>query len=110
MKIDISNLKFIHSKLRKIAISIEEDLGIELTITSLYRMNDSGVHGSIPLRGMDLRMRNRDVGRQIVKYINEKWIYDPEREHIKCAMIHNVGLGLHIHLQVHPNTEEVESG
>lgn len=107
MRIDISNLEFIDKKLRKMATDAEKCIGVEFIITSLYRINDTGVHGQLPLRGIDFRMKNEEIGKQIVDYINSKWKYDPARPDLKCAILHNVGQGLHIHLQVHTNTIEV---
>lgn len=104
MRIDIAQLEFIHPKLREIAIFIEKRIGIEFTITSLYRIGDFGVHGQLPLRGMDLRMRNHWIGETIIDLINTNFQYDPERPELECAILHGEGSNLHIHLQVHPNT------
>ena len=105
MRIDIKNLEFIDLALRKILLTVESDLGIDLTITSLFRIGDNGVHGTLPLRGIDCRMKNMKVGLAVENYINDKWVYDPSRSHLKVAQVHEVnGGGLHLHMQVHPNT------
>lgn len=104
MKIDISQLQFVDEKLRSLAIDIEYNTGVEFTITSLYREGDNGVHGQMPVRGMDLRMRNKSTGQAIVDLINKKTTYDPSRPDMKCAILHGEGANLHIHLQVHPRT------
>lgn len=104
MKIDILNLKFIDSKIARLCVWLEEELGFEFTITSIYRDGDKGVHGTIPVRGIDLRLRNYNIATQVVNLINSHWLYDEKRPVMKCAMFHNVGSGHHIHLQVHPNT------
>ena len=104
MKIDTSQLEFIDKKLRNLLAWIERQTGLEPTITSLYRIDDSGVHGALPLRGVDLRCRNRPVGQTLVDIINSRWTYDHKRPEMKCAIIHGVGWNMHIHLQVHPNT------
>ncbi len=106
MKIDIAQLEFIDINLRKIMVQIDILCETEQTITSLFRMDDPGVHGQLPLRGTDLRCRKHDegLGTKILAYVNDKWIYDPRRPEKMCAMIHNVGLHRHIHLQTHPNT------
>ena len=76
------------------------------TITSGYREGDSGVHGTKPLRGIDIRSwGNRFTPLELVKDINEEFCYDYTRPNIVCAMHHNVGTGEHFHLQVHPNTQ-----
>ena len=73
-------------------------------ITSAFRPGDSGVHGTLKLRGLDLRCRASDLGHVAEDFINGIWSYDPERPSKKVAIFHDVGQGLHLHLQVHPNT------
>lgn len=104
MLIDIGQLEFIDSTLRDILVWLEVKTGQTFTITSLYRINDSGVHGALPLRGTDLRCRNKEIGRQIEKLINDHWQYDQARPDKKCAVLHGSGRNMHIHVQVHPNT------
>ncbi len=104
MKIDIAQLVFIDKRLRAILLSIELQTGVEFTITSLYRIDDTGVHGTLPLRGTDLRCRNKEVGKEIERLINEKWMYDHKRPNKQCAVLHGAGMNLHLHIQVHPNT------
>jgi hypothetical protein len=108
MKIDIGNLEFIDPLLRTILLEIENWFG-EQTITSLYRIGDEGVHGTLPLRGTDLRCRKEDksVGRRIEQKVNSRYIYDPARREKRVCMLHDSGLGLHLHIQVHPNTQMV---
>ena len=103
MRIDIKQLEFIHPILREITIWLEKETGLEFTITSLYRINDSGVHGTLLLRGIDLRMRNSVVGKQIETLINDIWVYDVNRPKLKCALLH--GYVLHLHLQVCDETK-----
>ena len=109
MNIDIGQLKFIDAKLREMARRLEEKTGIEVTITSLYRIDDTGVHGQLPVRGMDLRVRYKSIGEALVELVNDTWIYDPARPHLRCAVLHGEGVNLHLHLQVHPNTRYVAS-
>lgn len=104
MKIDIAQLVFIDKRLRAILLSIELQTGVEFTITSLYRIEDTGVHGTLPLRGTDLRCRNKEVGKEIERLINEKWMYDHKRPNKQCAVLHGAGTNLHLHIQVHSNT------
>ena len=107
MRIDTGQLQFLNTELRSLVGWLENETGLEFTITSLYRMNDNGVHGVLPVRGCDLRIRNLRIGKEIENFINHHWIYDPERPDKKCAVLHGDGANLHIHLQVHPNTESV---
>jgi len=103
MRIDLEQLEFIDKNLRIIALEIEEQFG-EKVITSLYRIDDSGVHGQLPLRGIDLRCRTGAHGIEVSNYVNDRWVYDSSRPKKLCAMCHNVGKGQHIHLQTHFNT------
>lgn len=107
MKIDLKQLEFIDSRLRKMAYDAEAELGKEGVITSLYRINDKGVHGTLPLRGLDLRCHDDKIGPDVAKRINQAWKYDPNRPDKVCCMYHDIGQGAHIHLQVHPNTVRV---
>lgn len=104
MRIDIDQLEFIDRNLRDILLFIEKETGMEFTITSLFRIGDSGVHGQIPLRGADLRTRIESIGNEVAERINKKFWYDPNRPDMKCAIVHGSGFNLHLHLQVHPNT------
>jgi hypothetical protein len=105
MRIDYEQLEFIAPKLRKLIRDVEDQTGFEFTITSLYRIGDTGNHGQLPLRAMDLRCRKVSAGAAIEKYVNDTWVYDSNRPDKKCCKIHDTGGGLHFHFQVHPNTE-----
>lgn len=77
----------------------------QIVITSAFRKGDKGVHGSG--RGIDLRswIYKSPSAEEICDAINKRWIYDPNRPEMVCAMIHKVkGGGIHFHIQVHPNT------
>ena len=78
----------------------------KVVITSGFREDDIGVHGVIPCRGIDIRSHvyHNPGAEEICDDINGKWQYDPERKEKKVAMVHDVGAGIHMHLQVHPNT------
>ena len=78
-------------------------------ITSAYRPKkvhdkDSGIHMTIPCRALDWESHNLSNPEKVVEDINNHWEYDPKRPHLKCAIYHDVGLGKHIHTQVHENT------
>ena len=103
MNIDVTNLKFIDEKMRKLIAWLEDETSTSFTITSLYRVGDRGVHGTLPVRGIDLKMRNFHFGNFLEKYINAHWVYDPKRG-LQCALLHDAGDGLHLHLQVHKNS------
>ena len=80
----------------------------QTTFTSSYRKDDSGVHGTIPCRGMDIRSKYFRDPQTVVDEINHHWEYDFNRPEKKCAVYHNAGFGPHIHLQVHNNTKRGE--
>jgi len=103
MKVDLAQLEFINPLLRELALAVEERFG-EKTITSLYRIGDKGVHGMLPLCGLDLRCTSQIHGQEVETWVNDKWIYDPSRPGKKCCLFHNAGNGWHLHLQVHTNT------
>lgn len=105
MKIDLNQLEFINPILREMAISVEENFGVEFCVTSLYRIDDPGVHGTLPLRGLDLRCHDPFTGEAVETYVNAIYEYDPDRPSKKCCMYHDAGQGgFHLHLQVHPKT------
>jgi len=108
MKIDIGQLEFIDKTLRHILVELEHQVGVEFIITSLYRIGDNGVHGTLPLRGIDLRSRNAMIGAEIESLINHTWEYDRKRPSKNCAMLHGNGSNLHLHIQTHLNTRRRE--
>jgi len=103
MKIDIRQISFYHPHLRTIITWLEKETGFEFTITSEHR-DDGGIHDTIPLRAVDIRMRNRAIGYAVGTFIDEHWIYDPKRPHKSCVLMHGKGSNFHLHLQVHDNT------
>lgn len=103
--VDYVQLQFIHPTLRRVMDDIEKRYG-EKTITSLYRIGDDGVHGTLPLRGCDLRARKTVEALRIVEWVNQYWIYDPDRPHLTVAMAHGKESNFHIHLQVNNATVE----
>lgn len=105
MRIDLAQLEFVDERLRDMALDAEKHFRMEFIVTSLYRIDDNGVHGSLPLRGLDFGCGSKLIGDTVVEYINSKWSYDKLRPEKVCCMCHDVGQGLHLHLQVHPNTE-----
>ena len=78
-------------------------------ITSAYRENkvhenDTGIHMLIPCRAIDWTFGPLANMEKIENDINNYWEYDPQRPQMKCAICHDIGLGGHIHTQVHPDT------
>jgi hypothetical protein len=91
-------------KLRTILAYLAGLLG-RFTITSTHREGDTGVHGTNPLRGIDIRHWDLPISpEEICDQVNSRWAYDPDRPHMQCAIFHDVGKGAHLHFQVHPKT------
>lgn len=106
MHIDTDQLYFLDRKLRKLVAWLESRTGLQYTITSLFRIDDTGPHGTMPVRAVDLRCRNDQVGHALEFFVNSEWEYDPKRPEMQCAIYHDVGKGEHLHLQVHTNTKK----
>lgn len=106
MRIDIQQLDFIDGHLKTIAMDIENHFSVEFEVKSLYRIDDPGVHGQLPVRGLDLGCKDQKFGDLVSDYVNSKWEYDHKRPEMKCCICHDAGQGLHLHLQTHPNTEQ----
>lgn len=106
MLIDLAQLEFIRPTLRKMVLSTEVEFKHDMLfkVTSLYRIGDNGVHGQLPLRGIDIACTDSQVGERVAAWVNNHYIYDHTRPWMKCCMFHDVGLGPHLHFQVHPNT------
>jgi len=107
MRVDIQELKFIHPMLRDILVNLEKTTGVEFTITSIYRIDDTGVHGTLPVRGIGLRMRSSILGEEIHDGINDAYQYDPQRPKLKCCILHGEASNLHLHIQVHDRTRRI---
>jgi len=107
--IDLHQLEFIDRTLRAILYEVQEHYGMPFVITSLYRIDSPGVHGTLPLRGIDVRCREKELAVPIVEFVNSRWQYDPDRPKRLCCMAHDTGQGFHLHFQVHPNTKNILS-
>ena len=93
------------TKLIEIVLWVVEEYD-RLMITCGYRKGDTGVHGTTPCRGIDLRSWVYSTPKNLVQRINTIWEYDSNRPKKTCAMLHDTGSGVHIHLQVHGNTRK----
>ncbi|KKM14521.1 hypothetical protein LCGC14_1705280 [marine sediment metagenome] len=83
---------------------VYEEHDQNLVITSGFRKGDPGVHGQIPLRGLDIRSRVYSDPDRPCRLINDRWEYDWKRPEKKVASLHGEGDEIHIHLKVHPRT------
>jgi hypothetical protein len=93
----------LHPMLVDIIEMVEDEFGPGL-YTSVYRAGDAGVHGQMPVRGIDRRCRNAASGLSVANWVAAGWIYDPARPEMVCCIFHDTGQGWHLHFQVHPNT------
>jgi hypothetical protein len=59
---------------------------------------------------MDMRSTVFESPEKIVEDINNYWEYDPARPTKHCALLHDAGSGVHIHLQVSDRTVYHENG
>lgn len=101
---DVMNLDRV---LQVILSEVEVQFGPGL-YTSAYRPREEGVHGTMPVRGIDRRCRDRTGGLAIVLWVNHQWIYDIDRPYMQCCIYHDTGQGPHLHFQTHPNTTRKE--
>ena len=77
----------------------------DVVITSAYREGDTGIHGYLPLRAVDVRSTIYSNPALVAEETNRYWDYDPKRPgRYQVAFLHDVGRGIHLHLQVHPRT------
>jgi hypothetical protein len=96
----------LHKAMQEFLIWFRKTFG-EPFITGAFRDGDLGVHGTIPLRGLDFRSYIYTNPQNVVDTINQIWSYDFKRPGKMCAILHDTGKGNHIHLQVHPNTRKI---
>ncbi len=107
--LDLGQLEFIDENLRDMVIETQKKVGMIFTVTSLYRIGDEGVHGQLPLRGIDVRVRSRAVAQEIAHIVNAFWEYDYSRPEKQCCIAHGKGGNFHLHFQTHPNTKRLSS-
>ena len=84
-------------------------------ITSAHRKQkiwegDSGIHMTIPGRALDFSVVGLTDPRKVIEDVNNHFEYDPGRPDMRCAIYHDVGQGMHIHLQVSDSTVFYEHG
>lgn len=95
-----------HPKLIEIITHVAEKHGVFITESYRDPLRPGDTHSTDPVRAVDLRTRiyPENVAEHIRDRINELWEYDHTRERYKCAIIHDVGRGVHFHIQVHERT------
>lgn len=95
-----------HPMLIEVYVWLVKRYGEKILLTEAWReaRSSSDVHATNPLRAFDIRSRNFDYPSYIEEEINRNWTYDPLRYYMKVALLHDIGQGMHFHIQVHPNT------
>ena len=85
---------------------VASNYGLVITESFREKRHPGDLHGTDPVRAVDLRTWCYPEGKaeEIATVINELWAYDPDRPDKKVALIHDIGQGIHFHIQVHPNT------
>lgn len=80
----------------------------QLITTSIFRKKttDSGIHEAY--RACDFAPLNSITDTyRLIEIINELYIYDPDRPHLKVCEPPYHGTGVHIHIQAHFNTTHI---
>ncbi len=98
----------VDARLSDIILWIADKYGVFFTETYRPKQHANDLHGTVPLRAIDLRSWAYNGGveraKKIEKDINEVWEYDPQRVRKKVAILHDTGKGIHFHIQSHPRT------
>lgn len=96
----------------QIILELSEKYGIFITESYRKKKHPNDLHGTQPVRAIDLRVTCYfdSVVPEISKYVNTRWIYDPDREDMKCLIVHDSGQGIHAHVQVHHKTRRRQYG
>ena len=77
----------------------------DVTITEGWREGGpKDVHCTDPLRAFDMRSWVFPEPEFVETKINRAWIYDKKRPLMQVANLHDSGQGIHLHIQIHPNT------
>ena len=90
--------------LSHILIDVAEKLGVVITESYRKQRHANDLHGTDPVRAIDIRSWCYAYPEAVANHINDRWIYDPGRPDMKCALLHDAGKGIHFHIQVHPYT------
>ena len=85
---------------------LADNHGLVMTESFRPALHSGDVHSTDPVRAVDIRSKcyDGDHAGKIRDEINAMWQYDSNRPQMRCAIIHDVGNGVHFHIQTHPNT------
>ena len=95
-----------HPMLVTIIEFVARHYGVVITESYRPQRHPDDLHGVHPVRAMDIRSwcYPEWLAEQIRDDLNNEWTYDPTRTNYRVAKIHDSGLGIHFHIQVHPRT------
>ena len=86
---------------------VAKEFGILITESYRKKRHRNDLHGTIPVRALDLRYwcYSEDLAYKIEHWINSRWVYDPDRPKMVVARIHKTKTGfIHFHVQICGNT------
>lgn len=84
--------------------------GIYITEGHRPQLHSNDLHGLDPVRAIDGRSSIYTQPQLLVDRINAKWIYDPDRPDMRCAVYGDEAHKDHIHFQTHPKTVFLKDG
>ena len=90
-----------------IILSIAKDYGIIITESYRVKKHINDLHGTQPIRAIDLRSwaYPGKTAYKVSNNINHTWEYDRARPEKLCCLIHETNRGgIHMHIQVSPAT------
>jgi len=90
-----------------IICEIIDNFGIRMSESWREKKHPNDLHGTNPVRAIDISewVYNPGQAKDIEKWINRNWAYDPNRPGMNVAWLHKAKGGvLHFHIQVHQNT------
>lgn len=91
-----------HPTLIRMLAWFDKEFPNKIMFTSAFR-EGGGVHGTNPLRGVDLRSHEFTDPIRIRNYCNQEWDYG--KEPYRVCVYHDSGRGVHFHLQVRNETK-----
>jgi len=94
----------IHPTLAQILEDITLTFGVMITEGYRIKRHINDLHGTTPVRAIDIRSWHYKNPQLVAEWINDRWMYDPDRRDMLCCILHDAGAGPHMHIQVHPMT------
>jgi hypothetical protein len=86
-----------------IICEVAKEFGFRMSESWREKLHINDLHGTLPVRAIDLSEWVYEDGqaRDIERWINSRYVYDPGRPEMKVALLHKTKTGtLHFHIQV----------